>query len=93
VTPCTLVKSSVPRVEEAGDSKMFFLFWTTGNGVTSHKTAVLKDKTIYSAFSTENIKPLFLKKFYILLTVHHVVILGKWPTWCTNSFLCIYFYL
>jgi hypothetical protein len=26
VTPCTLVKSSVPRVEEAGDSKMFFLF-------------------------------------------------------------------
>jgi len=20
-------------------------------------------------------------------------ILGKWPTWCTNSFLCIYFYL
>jgi len=29
--------------------------------------------------------------FYILLTVHHVMILGKWPTWCTNSFLCIYF--
>jgi len=27
------------------------------------------------------------------LTVHHVMILGKWPTWCTNSFLCIYFYL
>ena len=20
-------------------------------------------------------------------------LLGKWPTWCTNSFLCIYFYL
>jgi len=19
--------------------------------------------------------------------------LGKWTTWCTNSFLCIYFYL
>jgi len=32
-------------------------------------------------------------KFYIMLTVHHVMILGKWPTWCTNSFLCIYFYL
>jgi hypothetical protein len=31
-------------------------------------------------------------KFDILLTVHHVMILGKWPTWCTNSFLCIYFY-
>ena len=28
---------------------------------------------------------------YILLTVHHVMILGKWPTWHTNSFLCIYF--
>jgi len=27
------------------------------------------------------------------LTVHHVMILGKWPTWCTDSFLCIYFYL
>ena len=22
-----------------------------------------------------------------------VLILGKWPTWCTNSFLCIHFYL
>jgi len=20
-------------------------------------------------------------------------ILGKWPTWFTNSFLCVYFYL
>ena len=29
--------------------------------------------------------------FDILLTVHHVMILGKWPTWRTNSFLCIYF--
>jgi hypothetical protein len=29
--------------------------------------------------------------FYILLTIHDVMILGKWPTWCTNSFLCIYF--
>jgi len=33
------------------------------------------------------------KLFYILLTVHHVMILGKLPTWRTNSFLCIYFYL
>jgi hypothetical protein len=31
----------------------------------------------------------FLGVFYILLTVHHVMILGKWPTWCTHSFLCI----
>jgi hypothetical protein len=30
--------------------------------------------------------------FYILLTVHHAMILGKWPTWRTNSFICIYFY-
>jgi len=30
--------------------------------------------------------------FYILLTLHHVMILGKWPTWSTNSFLCVYFY-
>jgi len=28
--------------------------------------------------------------FYILLTVHHVMIIGKWPTWRTNSFLYIY---
>jgi len=24
--------------------------------------------------------------FYILLTVHHVMILGKWPTWRTITF-------
>jgi len=30
------------------------------------------------------------RSFYILLTVHHVMILGKWPTWWTNSFLYIY---
>ena len=30
------------------------------------------------------------KSFYILLTVHHVMTLAKWPTWRTNSFL---FYL
>jgi len=33
-----------------------------------------------------------LSKFYILLSVHHAMILGKWPTWRTNFFLCIYFY-
>jgi len=22
-----------------------------------------------------------------------IIVLGKWPTWHTNSFLCIYFYL
>ena len=32
-------------------------------------------------------------KFYVLLTVHHAMILGKWPTWPTNSFLCIYFFI
>ena len=31
--------------------------------------------------------------FYILFTVHHAVIFGKWPTWHTNSFLCIYFFI
>jgi hypothetical protein len=36
---------------------------------------------------------IFILFFYILLTVHHVMILGKWPTWCTNYFLCVYFYL
>ena len=25
--------------------------------------------------------------------MHHVMILGEWPTWCTNSLLCVYFYL
>jgi len=31
-----------------------------------------------------------LSFFYILLTVHHVMILGKRQTWCTNSFLCVF---
>jgi hypothetical protein len=31
-------------------------------------------------------------KFNVLLTVHHAVILGKWPTWRTNSFQCIYLF-
>jgi len=31
--------------------------------------------------------------FYILFTVHHAMILGKWPTWHTNSFLCVYFFI
>jgi len=25
-------------------------------------------------------------RFYIVLTVHLVMILGKWPTWCTILF-------
>ena len=36
-----------------------------------------------------NLRTCTLLQFYILLTVHHVMILGKWPTWCTNSFPCI----
>ena len=32
-------------------------------------------------------------KFYILLTVHHIMILGKWPKWRTNSFPCIYIFI
>ena len=34
-----------------------------------------------------------LRWFYFILTVHHVMTLGKWPTWCTYPFLRIYFYL
>jgi len=33
----------------------------------------------------------YTSTFYILLTVHHVIILCKWPTWRTNFFLCSYF--
>ena len=29
--------------------------------------------------------------FYILLTVHHVMILAKWPTWCTILFYVFIF--
>ena len=29
--------------------------------------------------------------FYILLTVHHVMSLGKWPTWCTILFYVFIF--
>jgi hypothetical protein len=32
----------------------------------------------------------FLTRSYILLTAHLVMILGKWPTWRTILFLCIY---
>ena len=47
-----------------------------------------------SSSGTASFFPSFrFPKFYILLNVHHVMILGKWSTWCTNSFLCIYFYL
>ena len=31
------------------------------------------------------------REFYILLTVHHVMILGKWPTWCTVLFYVFIF--
>jgi len=31
-------------------------------------------------------------EFYILLTVHHVMILGKWPTWGTIFYVLIYLY-
>jgi hypothetical protein len=32
-----------------------------------------------------------ISKFYILLTVHHVMILGKWPTWRTILFYIFIF--
>jgi len=32
-------------------------------------------------------------RFYILLTMHHVMILGKWTTWCTNFFpMCLFLF-
>ena len=31
--------------------------------------------------------------FNVLLTVHHATILGKCPTWRTNSFQCIYLFI
>jgi len=31
--------------------------------------------------------------FYILLTAHHVMILGKWPTWCTILSMYLFLFL
>ena len=31
--------------------------------------------------------------FKVLLTVHHAMILGNRPIWCTNSFQCIYLFI
>jgi hypothetical protein len=31
-------------------------------------------------------------RFYLLLTVHHVMILGKWPTWRTILF-CVFIFI
>ena len=42
-------------------------------------------------YSTSSTYYIHRESFYILLTVHHVMILGKWPTWRTNYLLCIYF--
>jgi hypothetical protein len=36
-------------------------------------------------------KPAHSWRFYISLTVHHVMILGKWPTWRTNLFYVFIF--
>ena len=32
-------------------------------------------------------------KFNVLLTVHHAMILGNFPNWCTKSFQCIYLFI
>jgi hypothetical protein len=32
-------------------------------------------------------------RFYILLTVHHVMILDKWPTWRTIFSMCLFLFL
>ena len=33
------------------------------------------------------------QSFNVLLTVYHEMILGNCPTWCTNSFQCIYLFI
>ena len=49
----------------------------------------------YILLTTQSIKCLYVLPFFLYLSYCHTtyMILGKWPTWCTNSFLCIYFYL
>jgi hypothetical protein len=39
------------------------------------------------------VKKLACERICPRLNITYFFILGKWPTWCTNSFLCIYFYL
>jgi hypothetical protein len=55
------------------------------------KTTVKTDVVIHPY--SETIQGNLTWKILHFLTVHHVMILGKWPAWCTNYFICICFYL
>ena len=61
----------------------------SGRGVnlTTHRYLVLRLKLGGAVL------PLPHTKFYILLTVHHVMILGKWPTWRTISSMYLFTFL
>ena len=72
VTPCILVVFCPTYGGSRYLQNVHSFFWTTGNGVTSHKTAVLKEETIYSVTSIENtVKPLFLK--FPLFASHEIL--------------------
>ena len=47
----------------------------------------------YHRTSTNMRSTEFCKIFNVLLTVHHAMILGNCPTWCTNSFQYIYLFI
>ena len=53
---------------------------------------------MFTGFWWANLKKRYCLKnlawiFNILLTVHHAMILGNYPTWSTNSFQCIYLFI
>ena len=61
------------------------LLWYTDTSVSEETTA--------SVFRARLITPAnFFFIFYILLTVHHVMILDKWPTRCTILF-CVFIFI
>ena len=76
-------------------SALIYLFYAASNFFVYLLLKILTSETYISAVCDVMLYRcnFVFVKFYILLTVHHVTILGKWPTWCTNYFLCIYFYL
>jgi hypothetical protein len=75
-----------------GSQPLFPWVQWPGPGVDPHLARSLRMSTaaLLPWLNGEFREDLYLE-FYVLLTVHHAMILGKWPTWRTNSFLCIYF--
>jgi hypothetical protein len=62
--------------------RMMNISW---NDHVRNEEVLLRDK------EGRNILQTIKRKFYILLTVRHVTILGKWPTWCTILFYVFIF--